>query len=55
MSKSPIFRLPEPQHYSDYGFDPQIDYFQVPSVDAPPCIVLLLILLLFSLFLIPTN
>nr|XP_010921611.1 uncharacterized protein LOC105045143 [Elaeis guineensis] len=21
--------MPEPQHYSDYGFDPQIDYFQV--------------------------
>ncbi|KAG1371285.1 hypothetical protein COCNU_16G003790 [Cocos nucifera] len=20
--------MPEPQHYSDYGFDPQIDYFQ---------------------------
>ncbi|XP_008775695.1 uncharacterized protein LOC103695999 [Phoenix dactylifera] len=29
MSKSPIFPMPEPQHYSDYGFDPQIDYFQV--------------------------
>lgn len=21
--------MPEPQHFSDYGFDPQIDYFQV--------------------------
>ncbi|KAL4202152.1 hypothetical protein AMTRI_Chr02g219630 [Amborella trichopoda] len=28
-TKSPIFPMPEPQHYSDYGFDPQIDYFQV--------------------------
>ncbi|KAF7834526.1 uncharacterized protein G2W53_009385 [Senna tora] len=28
-TKSPIFPLPEPQHFSDYGFDPQIDYFQV--------------------------
>lgn len=27
-SKSPIFPIPEPQHFSDYGFDPQIDYFQ---------------------------
>ncbi|KAA8527431.1 hypothetical protein F0562_034854 [Nyssa sinensis] len=27
--KSPIFPMPEPQHFSDYGFDPQIDYFQV--------------------------
>lgn len=27
--KSPIFPLPESQHFSDYGFDPQIDYFQV--------------------------
>ncbi|XP_062108712.1 uncharacterized protein LOC133819466 [Humulus lupulus] len=26
-NKSPIF--PMPQHFSDYGFDPQIDYFQV--------------------------
>ncbi|XP_050371835.1 uncharacterized protein LOC126789819 [Argentina anserina] len=28
-SKAPIFPMPEPQHFSDYGFDPQIDYFQV--------------------------
>ncbi|KAJ4969173.1 hypothetical protein NE237_015874 [Protea cynaroides] len=27
--KSPVFPMPEPQHFSDYGFDPQIDYFQV--------------------------
>ncbi|XP_077219057.1 uncharacterized protein LOC143853200 [Tasmannia lanceolata] len=28
-TKSPIFPMPQPQHFSDYGFDPQIDYFQV--------------------------
>lgn len=28
-NKSPIFPMPETQHFSDYGFDPQIDYFQV--------------------------
>ncbi|KAK9725610.1 hypothetical protein RND81_05G157100 [Saponaria officinalis] len=28
-SKSPVFPMLEPQHFSDYGFDPQIDYFQV--------------------------
>ncbi|XP_010259484.1 PREDICTED: uncharacterized protein LOC104598899 isoform X2 [Nelumbo nucifera] len=28
-NKSPIFPMPEPQHFSDYGFDPQIDYFQI--------------------------
>ncbi|CAI9118881.1 OLC1v1020508C1 [Oldenlandia corymbosa var. corymbosa] len=28
-NKSPIFPICEPQHFSDYGFDPQIDYFQV--------------------------
>ncbi|KAJ8766761.1 hypothetical protein K2173_007828 [Erythroxylum novogranatense] len=28
-TKFPIFSTPEPQHFSDYGFDPQIDYFQV--------------------------
>ncbi|XP_010269592.1 PREDICTED: uncharacterized protein LOC104606200 [Nelumbo nucifera] len=28
-SKSPICPMPEPQHFSDYGFEPQIDYFQV--------------------------
>ncbi|KAD3641534.1 hypothetical protein R6Q59_004152 [Mikania micrantha] len=27
--KSPIFTIQEPHHFSDYGFDPQIDYFQV--------------------------
>ncbi|KAL2459287.1 hypothetical protein Fot_54976 [Forsythia ovata] len=26
---SPIFPIQEPHHFSDYGFDPQIDYFQV--------------------------
>ncbi|KAL3505701.1 hypothetical protein ACH5RR_031083 [Cinchona calisaya] len=26
---SPIFPISEPHHFSDYGFDPQIDYFQV--------------------------
>lgn len=33
-NKSPIFPMPEPQHFSDYGFDPQIDYFQV-SLKSP--------------------
>ncbi|KZV27826.1 hypothetical protein F511_38408 [Dorcoceras hygrometricum] len=28
-NKSPIFPICEPRHFSDYGFDPQIDYFQV--------------------------
>ncbi|KAK2989319.1 hypothetical protein RJ640_014778 [Escallonia rubra] len=28
-NKTPIFPMPEPHHFSDYGFDPQIDYFQV--------------------------
>ncbi|KAK1438416.1 hypothetical protein QVD17_04225 [Tagetes erecta] len=28
-NKSPIFTIHEPQHFNDYGFDPQIDYFQV--------------------------
>ncbi|KAB2599369.1 hypothetical protein D8674_009640 [Pyrus ussuriensis x Pyrus communis] len=28
-NKSPIFPMPQPQHFSDYGFDPQVDYFQV--------------------------
>ncbi|KAI4345392.1 hypothetical protein L6164_012520 [Bauhinia variegata] len=28
-TKIPVFPMPEPQHFSDYGFDPQIDYFQV--------------------------
>ncbi|XP_044498778.1 uncharacterized protein LOC123220580 [Mangifera indica] len=28
-NKSPVFPMPERQHFSDYGFDPQIDYFQV--------------------------
>ncbi|KAG5236025.1 Serine hydroxymethyltransferase [Salix suchowensis] len=28
-NRSPIFPMPEPQHFSDYGFDPQIDYFQL--------------------------
>ncbi|OAY56042.1 uncharacterized protein LOC110611837 [Manihot esculenta] len=27
-SKSPVFPMPESHHFSDYGFDPQIDYFQ---------------------------
>ncbi|KAJ8441693.1 hypothetical protein Cgig2_019080 [Carnegiea gigantea] len=28
-NKSPVFPMVEPQHFSDYGFDPQFDYFQV--------------------------
>ncbi|KAG5632913.1 hypothetical protein H5410_004630 [Solanum commersonii] len=28
-NKSPIFPIVEPQHFSDYGFDPQIHYFQI--------------------------
>nr|XP_043608245.1 uncharacterized protein LOC122580040 [Erigeron canadensis] len=29
-NKSPIFPFQQPpQHFSDYGFDPQLDYFQV--------------------------
>ncbi|ESQ49350.1 hypothetical protein EUTSA_v10021591mg [Eutrema salsugineum] len=28
-NNSPIFPIPDSQHFSDYGFDPQIDYFQV--------------------------
>ncbi|KAJ0811396.1 hypothetical protein HanPSC8_Chr17g0750251 [Helianthus annuus] len=28
-TQSPIFSLHEPQHFSDYGFDSQFDYFQV--------------------------
>ncbi|XP_057430353.1 uncharacterized protein LOC130723363 [Lotus japonicus] len=28
-NKSPVFPMPDPQHFSDYGFDPQINYFQV--------------------------
>ncbi|CAA7058835.1 unnamed protein product [Microthlaspi erraticum] len=28
-NNSPIFPIPHSQHFSDYGFDPQIDYFQV--------------------------
>ncbi|KVH95127.1 uncharacterized protein LOC112528746 [Cynara cardunculus var. scolymus] len=28
-NKSPIFPIHEPHHFSDYGFDPQIHYFQV--------------------------
>ncbi|KAG4956668.1 hypothetical protein GLYMA_15G150400v4 [Glycine max] len=28
-NKSPVFPIPDPQHFSDYGFDPQINYFQV--------------------------
>ncbi|KAE8668051.1 epoxide hydrolase 2 [Hibiscus syriacus] len=28
-NKYPVFPIPEPQHFSDYGFDLQIDYFQV--------------------------
>ncbi|CAA3011361.1 uncharacterized protein LOC111371493 [Olea europaea var. sylvestris] len=26
---SPIFPVQEPRHFTNYGFDPQIDYFQV--------------------------
>ncbi|CAI9776789.1 unnamed protein product [Fraxinus pennsylvanica] len=28
-NKAPIFPIPEPQHFSNYSFDPQINYFQV--------------------------
>ncbi|CAH2054750.1 unnamed protein product [Thlaspi arvense] len=28
-NSSPIFPIPDSQHFCDYGFDPQIDYFQV--------------------------
>ncbi|KAF9606057.1 hypothetical protein IFM89_022292 [Coptis chinensis] len=29
-NKSPVFPIPQqPHHFSDYGFDPQIDYLQV--------------------------
>nr|DAD42641.1 TPA_asm: hypothetical protein HUJ06_000871 [Nelumbo nucifera] len=28
LNKSPIFPMPDPQHFSNYGFNPQIDYFQ---------------------------
>ncbi|XP_020228209.1 uncharacterized protein LOC109809344 [Cajanus cajan] len=28
-TKSPVFPISDPQHFSDYGFDPQINYFQV--------------------------
>lgn len=28
-NKSPVFPISDPQHFSDYGFDPQINYFQV--------------------------
>ncbi|XP_071725302.1 uncharacterized protein [Rutidosis leptorrhynchoides] len=27
--KAPIFPMPQPQHFNDYGFDTQFDYFQV--------------------------
>ncbi|XP_019189432.1 PREDICTED: uncharacterized protein LOC109183827 [Ipomoea nil] len=27
-NKSPIFPFPQPQHFTDYVFDPQVDYFQ---------------------------
>ncbi|CAL9242786.1 unnamed protein product [Arabidopsis halleri] len=29
QNKSPIFPMLQSQHFSDYGFDPQIHYFQV--------------------------
>ncbi|KAL7104902.1 hypothetical protein ACP275_07G011300 [Erythranthe tilingii] len=28
-NKPPIFPILQPQHFTDYGFEPQIDYFQV--------------------------
>ncbi|KAK4766947.1 hypothetical protein SAY86_014698 [Trapa natans] len=28
-TQAPIFPMLEPHHFSDYGFDPQIDFFQV--------------------------
>lgn len=32
-NKAPIFPIPEPQHFTDYGFDPQVDHFQVLLVE----------------------
>lgn len=29
MSNNPVFPLTDTQHFSDYGFDPHFDYFQV--------------------------
>ncbi|CAN4091640.1 unnamed protein product [Withania somnifera] len=29
LNKSPFFPIVEPQHFNDYGFDPQFDYFQI--------------------------
>lgn len=49
-TKSPIFPIPQPHHFSDYGFDPQIDYFQVPL----PHLTLLLFLT-FPLYLSSNN
>ncbi|KAK1277413.1 hypothetical protein QJS04_geneDACA007188 [Acorus gramineus] len=34
--KSPIFPVTEPRHFSDYGFDSQFDYFQVPLLNPFP-------------------
>lgn len=34
---SPVFPVLEPHHFSDYGFDPQIDFFQVPP--GPPALL----------------
>lgn len=28
-NKSPFFSVQPPHHFTDYGFEPQIDYFQV--------------------------
>ncbi|WOG83406.1 hypothetical protein DCAR_0102581 [Daucus carota subsp. sativus] len=28
-NKSPVFQMPDAQHFSDYGFHPHFDYFQV--------------------------
>lgn len=32
-NKTPIFPMPQPHHFTDYGFDPQIDYFQVHIIN----------------------
>ncbi|KAJ0244375.1 hypothetical protein HA466_0190170 [Hirschfeldia incana] len=28
-NRSPVFPIPDSQHFSDYGFNPQVNYFQV--------------------------
>lgn len=43
-NNTPIFPISEPQHFSDYGFDPQIDYFQVRTRTLLPPPLLLIII-----------